>query len=116
MRHALRGRMAMRHEQLIVWQRADDLFIRLHNLARKSFPPDERFELGSQIRRAAYSVVANIVEGMAREHRAERSQFLNIAWGSLAEVTASMRHGAWGTSISGDTKVLNWKFGRLAPL
>ena len=76
----------MRHEQLVVWQRADDLFIDVHKLAKKSFPMDERFELSSQIRRAAYSIVANIVEGTAREHRAERSQFLNIAWGSLAEV------------------------------
>lgn len=38
------------------------------------------------MRRAAYSVAANIVEGIAREHKKERVQFLNISWGSLAEV------------------------------
>jgi four helix bundle protein len=70
--------MTMRHEQR--------LFIHIHSMARKYFPADERFELQSQIRRAAYSVVANIVEGVAREHVGERSQFLNVAWGSLAEV------------------------------
>ncbi len=78
--------MAQRHEQLIAWQRADDLFIEIHQLARKHFPPDERFELSSQIRRAAYSVPANIVEGFSRRTRGDRGRFLNIAEASLAEV------------------------------
>jgi four helix bundle protein len=76
----------MRHHTLVAWQRADDLFIALHKLAKESFPPDERYELSSQLRRAAYSVAANIVEGFAREHVGERQHFLNISWGSLAEV------------------------------
>jgi four helix bundle protein len=76
----------MRHHTLVAWQRADDLFILVHKLARESFPSDERYELSSQLRRAAYSVAANIVEGVAREHAKERLQFLNISWGSLAEV------------------------------
>ena len=76
----------MRHHTLVAWQRADDLFILVHKLARESFPSDERDELSSQLRRAAYSVAANIVEGVAREHNKERLQFLNTSWGSLAEV------------------------------
>lgn len=76
----------MRHHTLVAWQRADDLFISLHKLAKESFPSDERYELSSQLRRAAYSVAANIVEGVARQHDRERLQFLNISWGSLAEV------------------------------
>ena len=58
----------------------------MHKLAKESFPVDERYALGTQLRRAAYSVAANIVEGYAREHPRERLQFLNISWGSLAEV------------------------------
>jgi four helix bundle protein len=76
----------LRHHSLIAWQRADDLFIRLHRLTIQSFPESERFELGSQLRRAAYSVPANIVEGFARRHRRSRLHFLNIAESSLAEV------------------------------
>jgi four helix bundle protein len=78
--------MCQRHEKLIAWQRADDLFIEVHRLTRKHFPPEERFELSSQVRRAAYSVPANIVEGFARRTRGDRGRFLNIAEASLAEV------------------------------
>jgi four helix bundle protein len=49
-------------------------------------PAVERFELGKQLRRAAYSVAANIVEGSARRHRKDRLHFFNIAEGSLSEV------------------------------
>ena len=78
--------MPLRHHTLIAWQRADDLFIELHALTIHKWPQHERFELGSQTRRAAYSVAANIVEGSARDHLRERLQFLNTARGSLAEV------------------------------
>jgi len=70
----------------VAWQRADDLFIKLHQLATKYFPAYERFALASQLRRAAYSVPANIVEGFSRRYRRSRLHFLNIAEGSLAEV------------------------------
>ncbi|MBI4486769.1 MAG: four helix bundle protein [Acidobacteria bacterium] len=76
----------LRHHSLVAWQRADDLFIRLHQLTIKQFPAFERFELGSQLRKAAYSVPANIVEGFARRHRRARLHLLNIAEGSLAEI------------------------------
>jgi len=75
-----------RHHSLVAWQRADDLFIKLHLLTTKKFPASERFELGSQLRRAAYSVPANIVEGFSRRYRRARLHFLNISEGSLAEV------------------------------
>ena len=78
--------MTLPHHSLVVWQRADDLFIDLHKLTLKAFPSFERFELGSQTRRAAYSVAANIVEGVAREHTREKLRFLNTSRSSLAEV------------------------------
>jgi len=65
---------------------ADDLFIKLHRLTLQAFPGYERFELGGQLRRAAYSVPANIVEGFARRYRRARLHFLNISESSLAEV------------------------------
>jgi four helix bundle protein len=79
--------MSLRHHSLIAWQRADDLFIKLHQLTMQRFPSFERFELGSQLRKAAYSVPANIAEGYARRHKRDRLRFLNIAEASLAEVS-----------------------------
>lgn len=78
--------MPLHHHTLVAWQRADDLFIKLHQLSLKVLPAFERFELGSQLRRAAFSVPVNIVEGFARPKGRARLNFLNISQSSLAEV------------------------------
>ena len=78
--------MSLPHHSLVAWQRADDLFIDLHKLTLKAFPLYERYELGSQTRRAAYSVAANIVEGSARQHKGEKLQSRNTSRSSLAGV------------------------------
>jgi four helix bundle protein len=77
--------MQLPHHSLVAWQRADDLFIKVHSLAR-TFPDYERFELSSQLRRAGFSLPANIVEAFGRRTRKDRVHFLQIASGSLAEV------------------------------
>jgi four helix bundle protein len=76
----------LRHHSLVAWQRADDLFIKVHQLATTKLPALERFEPASQMRRAAYSVPANVVEGYARRYRRMGLHFLNIAEASLAEL------------------------------
>ncbi len=78
--------MALAHHSLMAWQRADDLFIKLHQLSLKAFPPFEKYELGGQLRRAAFSVAVNIVEGFARPAGRARVNFLTISQSSLAEV------------------------------
>src|SRR5690606_30990585 len=49
------------------------------------FPPDERFGLTAQIRRAAASVPGNIAEGNARGSAREYAYFLSVSKGSLME-------------------------------
>jgi len=79
--------VGLHYKNLVVWQRADDPFIEVHRLTHQRFPRDEQFELGRQLRRAAYSVPANIVEGTARQHDKDKLNFFNIASASLSELT-----------------------------
>lgn len=52
----------------------------------KSFPPDERFGLISQLRRASVSVPSNIAEGYYQRTKGEYAQFCHIALDSLKEL------------------------------
>ncbi len=98
--------MSLHHHSLVAWQRADDLFIKLHQLSLKAFPGFERFELGSQLRRAAFSVPVNIVEGFAKPKGRARVNFLNISQSSLAEVGycihVAQRLGYLSESMAGE--------------
>ena len=55
------------------------------------FPPEERFGLSSQMRRAAVSVGSNIAEGCGRQRDSELLQFLYIASGSARELAFQLR-------------------------
>lgn len=55
------------------------------------WPKSERFELSAQIRRAAWSAAANIVEGSAKRGPREFRRYLDITLGSLAEVGYGLR-------------------------
>lgn len=77
--------MSQPHESLIAWQRADQLCVDIFDITRR-FPREERFGLTSQIKRAAFSVPANIVEGYAFPRSPSRLRHLRIAIASLAEL------------------------------
>jgi four helix bundle protein len=68
---------------LEVWQRSMDLVEASYHLTA-SLPPEERFGLSVQMRRAAVSISANIAEGHRRPRRAYLNH-LSIALGSHAE-------------------------------
>lgn len=72
------------YKNLIVWQKADELAFKIY-LVTKGFPKEEIFGLTSQMRRAAVSVPANILEGYSRFSKKEKLQFYSIARSSLAE-------------------------------
>jgi len=57
----------------------------VYRLCRK-LPPEERYGLAQQLKRASVSISANIAEGYGRRSLAEYLRFISIANGSLTEV------------------------------
>jgi four helix bundle protein len=72
------------YTKIEAWKLADDLTVAVYERTRL-FPKDEVYGLTSQLRRASYSVPANIVEGSSRESQKDYLHFLYIARGSLSE-------------------------------
>lgn len=71
-------------EKLDAYVNARELVKGIYELQNK-FPKEELFALGSQVRRAAASIIANIAEGCGRNSIKEKSHFIEIAFGSLTE-------------------------------
>jgi four helix bundle protein len=72
------------YRKIDAWRLADDLTVFIYRKTR-SFPREEIYGLTSQLRRASYSVPANIVEGATRDSKKDYLHFLYIARGSLSE-------------------------------
>lgn len=71
-------------QEVYAWQKAHEFSLLVYQIT-KDFPPDERFALTSQFRRAAISIGANIAEGYKKLGKQDKLRFLNIAEGSMAE-------------------------------
>lgn len=78
------------YERLIAWQHAHELFLAVYQ-ATENWPRREWYGLTAQIRRSAFSVPVNIVEGSAKRGRREFRRFLDISLGSLCEVQYTLR-------------------------
>jgi four helix bundle protein len=93
-------------KDLLVWQKAMLLAKSIYQITRQ-FPPDEKFGLIAQMRRAAVSVPSNIAEGQARHTTGEFVQSISHAEGSLAELYTQLRLGVdSGFSSDSETEVI----------
>ena len=72
-------------ESLEIWKKAVDYAVDVCRSVIPLFPPEEKWALGSQLRRSVQSIPANIAEGYGRYSFQESIHFCYIARGSMAE-------------------------------
>jgi four helix bundle protein len=77
--------LQLNHKSLDVYLVVRELVKEIYLISMK-FPPEERFNLISQIRRAGVSVKLNLAEGSSRKSKAERDRYYEISRGSLIEI------------------------------
>jgi len=72
-------------KKLNVWQEAKQFTLAIYKATEK-FPKSEQYAMTSQIRRATYSIPANIAEGSGKASKKEFARYLSVANGSIKEV------------------------------
>jgi len=72
------------YKKILAWQKGYQFVLEVYKIT-ENFPREEMYGITSQIRRAAVSVTANIVEGRAKKSENDFLRYLNIAKGSLWE-------------------------------
>ena len=73
------------YKTLDAWKLAMELVKEVYIII-KNYPPDEKYSLADQTKRAVVSIPCNIAEGMGRNHKKDTIQFLHISRGSGYEV------------------------------
>lgn len=71
--------------KLEVWQKAREINKEIYLLTDK-LPENEKFNIVSQLRRAATSVSTNIAERTGKLSRKDQNRYGQIAYGSLMEI------------------------------
>ena len=72
-------------EKLEVWQNARRLSVWVYKIT-KDFPPEEKYGLVAQMKRAALGVGSNIAEGTSRMTSKDQSHFSTMAFSSTVEL------------------------------
>ena len=75
------------YRKLIAYQKAKEIVKHTYILIKK-FPAEERYALCDQLRRASISITSNIAEGVNRYSIKDKAHFIEIAFGSLMEVSS----------------------------
>lgn len=73
------------YKKLEVWKKSHDLYMYVKKSIAPKFPKEERYELTSQLLRAALSIPLNIVEGCGRFTDKDFTHFLDNSLGSTNE-------------------------------
>ena len=103
-------------ENLEAYKVAMDLVVEIYKL-QKTFPREELFALGDQIRRSASSITSNIAEGSGRNSYKEKIHYLEIAFGSMTESFSQLQIAVeLGYISNDDIESLRPQFNRVAAL
>ncbi len=73
------------YKKLEVWRKSHELYMHIKKVIVVKFPKEEKYELTSQLQRAALSIPLNIVEGCGRHTEKDFAYFLNNSLGSVNE-------------------------------
>jgi len=79
----------MNLDKLEVWVRAKDFALAVYKDVIHHLPPDEKWNLTQQLKRAAQSIPANIAEGHGRYHFLDNVRFCYIARGHWLKFKAT---------------------------
>ena len=78
--------MIKSYKDLDVYKESYSLTLKVHGITR-TFPEFEKYEMGSQLRKAAMSIPMNIAEGYGKkESEMDFKRFLRMSLGSCNEV------------------------------
>ena len=75
------------YRRLIAYQKAKEVVKKSYKLLKR-FPAEERYAMSDQLRRSSVSITSNIAEGINRYSVKDKSHFIEIAYGSLMEVSS----------------------------
>ena len=75
------------YRKLIAYQKGKEVVKRTYKLLKK-FPSEERYAMCDQLRRASVSITSNIAEGINRFSVKDKAHFIEMAFGSLMEVSS----------------------------
>jgi len=81
--------LPLNHKKLEV-HKISRILVKECYLLTSLLPTEEKFNLTTQIRRAALSVKLNIAEGSSRKSTIERKRYYEISRGSLIEIDAAI--------------------------
>ena len=73
------------YTDLKIYQEGYKITLEMYKITRK-YPSEEKYEIVSQMRRAAYSIPLNIAEGWGRKSKLEFKRFLKMSLGSCNEL------------------------------
>ena len=81
----------MNLDKLEVWVRASEFTAAVYKDVLPRLPPEEKWDLNQQLRRAAQRIPANIAEGHGRYHYLDNVRLCYMARGSLTEIESHMK-------------------------